>query len=191
MTVIALVRHGRTTWNDVGRIQGSSDVTTLDEVGHSQALAASLALIDEPYEWDTVVSSPKRRALDTADIIASRLGVTVAEIVPDLAERHFGAAEGLLDDVARSRWPDGSYPNREDTSSVIRRGRAALAHIATAWPDGHVVAVSHGGLIRHTLRSLTERKDIPVIANGSASIVVFDPATQGWSVESVNDVAAG
>lgn len=191
MTVIALVRHGRTEWNDVGRIQGSSDVTTIDDVGRTQALAAAMTLVEEPYDWRVVVASPLRRAVDTADIIASRLGITVAETVPDLTERDFGAAEGMHDVTARGRWPDGLYPGREDTSSVIRRGRAALDHIAATWPDGHVVAVSHGGLIRHTLRSLTGRRDVPVIANGSASIVVHDPTTHTWSVESINDVAAG
>lgn len=191
MTVIALVRHGRTEWNDLGRIQGSSNVVTIDDVGRTQAIAAALTLQAEPYAWDTVVASPLRRTVDTAGIIAERLGLRVDETVPDLVEREFGAAEGLTEEVAFARWHDGLYPGREDTPSVIRRGRAALDHLAATRPDGHVVAVSHGGLIRHTLGSLTRGKDVPVILNGSASIVVHDASAGVWTVESVNDVAAG
>lgn len=191
MTVVALVRHGRTEWNDTGRIQGSSDVVTIDDVGRAQALAAALALLEEPYAWDVLVASPLRRAVDTAGLIADRLGLPVVETVPDLVERDFGAAEGMVEEVAFARWPDKVYPGLEDPPSVVRRGRAALDHLAATRPGGHVVAVSHGGLIRHTLRSLSGGEDIPVIVNGSASIVVRDGSDGAWTVRSVNDVVSG
>ena len=71
---VLLVRHGRTALNAENRLRGRLD-PDLDEVGRAevQAIAAELAAM-KPTR---VVSSPLRRAVQTAEAIARQAGVRV------------------------------------------------------------------------------------------------------------------
>ncbi|XP_020517632.1 phosphoglycerate mutase-like protein 4 isoform X4 [Amborella trichopoda] len=70
VTEIVVVRHGETTWNASGRIQGHLDVE-LNEVGLQQAIAVAERLSKES-EIAAVYSSDLKRAFDTAKIIAEK-----------------------------------------------------------------------------------------------------------------------
>ena len=61
-----LLRHGRTLWNEEGRLQGRTDVPLSDE-GRCSALAAGAALESVPF--DAAFSSPLQRARETAELI--------------------------------------------------------------------------------------------------------------------------
>ena len=94
MSIVALVRHGRTTWNRT-RFLGRSDLP-LDAVGQGQAVEAACAVAGLAAGWDgavTVWSSPLRRARSTARPIARFLGVPV-QVHDGLAELDCGAWEG-------------------------------------------------------------------------------------------------
>lgn len=47
---VVLVRHGQSTWNEEGRIQGSSDFSVLTAKGESQAETSRLMLIDDAFD---------------------------------------------------------------------------------------------------------------------------------------------
>ncbi|MCK5762727.1 MAG: histidine phosphatase family protein, partial [Clostridiales bacterium] len=64
------IRHGETDYNKENRLQGGLD-TKLNDIGKEQALKASEEIVD--LEIDVIISSPQRRAVDTAEIIASKL----------------------------------------------------------------------------------------------------------------------
>ena len=64
---ITLVRHGQSTWNEQGRIQGSSNISVLTELGESQALKAGEYLKEDRFEY--CLRSPLKRAQRTAEII--------------------------------------------------------------------------------------------------------------------------
>ena len=70
--IAAFIRHGQTDWNREGLLQGSSDIP-LNDTGRAQARDALMTLRSMP--WDVVVSSPLRRARETAQIIADALGL--------------------------------------------------------------------------------------------------------------------
>jgi hypothetical protein len=91
------VRHGQTDWNKVGRIQGDTDIP-LNLTGLAQARGAA-QLIDG-VQVDLIVSSPLRRAVATAHILAD---ATTCPVVIDegLKERSFGAYEGCVQADAR------------------------------------------------------------------------------------------
>ncbi|MDB5085743.1 MAG: yhfR, partial [Bacilli bacterium] len=72
MTTVCLVRHGETDWNAEGRLQGRQD-TELNENGRKQAKLAGIHLKNE--QWDAIVTSPLKRAKETAQIIATELGI--------------------------------------------------------------------------------------------------------------------
>lgn len=146
MTRLALIRHGHTSWNRAGRIQGRTDIP-LDEEARSQ-----LATLMLPAPWDqaALVSSPLSRAVETAELISGRTPVSR----PDLIEMDWGKWEGkkgveLLAD------PENGYRHIEDWGWDYRPPggespsdlRARLTHfVADLTTD--TVAVCHIGIMR-------------------------------------------
>lgn len=67
-----LLRHGRTDWNDEGRVQGQLDIE-LNASGRRELRATAQAL--RGFAIDQVWTSPCRRALESASIVAELLGL--------------------------------------------------------------------------------------------------------------------
>lgn len=178
----AFIRHGQTDWNRDDKLQGSSDIP-LNDTGRGQAVEAARVLADSG-PWTAVVSSPLSRARETAEIIATRLGLELGPSYPDLAERDYGALEGSSSTTAVDSYPHRDYPGAETLDHVARRGRRAVAEIFEDYGDDDVVIVAHGTLIRYTLATLA---GFPVegIRNGTVSTI--DRAPDGsWEVLTVN-----
>ncbi|TBN56668.1 histidine phosphatase family protein [Glaciihabitans arcticus] len=152
MTLIYLVRHGETDWNLARRIQGSTDID-LNDTGRAQALATGRLLARR--DWDAIVSSPLSRARETAQIIAAEVGLGEPELVPALAERQYGAAEGLDYTQIDALFPgDTEVPGRETREEVTDRVLPAIVALAEAHPDKAIIVVSHGGVIRSVLSEI-------------------------------------
>ena len=81
MTLMYLVRHGRSVWNAAGRIQGQIDIE-LDKIGLQQAQRIADRLEREPIA--AIYSSPLRRAGSTAEAIAARFDLPVRPDAPTL-----------------------------------------------------------------------------------------------------------
>ena len=64
---VVLVRHGQSTWNAEGRIQGSSDASVLTPKGESQAETSRQMLLADAF--DACFTSPLARSRRTAEII--------------------------------------------------------------------------------------------------------------------------
>jgi len=90
--VLWLVRHGETTWNSRGWVQGHVDGARLTRAGRRQVREAAAQLAGHPV--GTVCSSDLYRARRTASVIAGRLGCEM-ETDPRLRERCFGIAQGV------------------------------------------------------------------------------------------------
>jgi broad specificity phosphatase PhoE len=91
----------------------------------------------------------------------------------DLAERNYGAAEGLPVAEARERWPDEDYPRAEPLSSATPRAARVLRQLFQARGDSVVVA--HGTLLRLGIQSLTQSQH-PRILNGAIVLLEQDGA---------------
>jgi probable phosphoglycerate mutase len=182
VTTFALIRHGQTDWNAQRRLQGSTDIP-LNDVGRDQARDAVEALAG--YGWDAIVSSPLSRAAETADLIASGLGLTVARRVPDLTERSFGPAEGLQDgpELDALRTP-GGFRGAEDEDEASVRGLAALEALAEEFRGGRVLVVTHGSLLRVSLSRAVGRT-LPSVDNAALNLAHHHPA-DGWNLEYFN-----
>jgi probable phosphoglycerate mutase len=74
VTRLLLIRHGRSTWNAIKRIQGQAD-PLLDEVGREQARRLAERLRDNAPV--VLYTSSLRRAQETAEIIGETPGVEV------------------------------------------------------------------------------------------------------------------
>ena len=92
MNNVIFIRHGQTEWNMQRRMQGSLN-SPLTKKGIFQAKEAAMKL--KYHRFDLVVSSPLVRAMETAKIIAEKVGVARIQADPAFAERHFGILEGM------------------------------------------------------------------------------------------------
>lgn len=157
-TRLVLVRHGSTAHSGELRFSGRNDLP-LDESGRAQA--AALAARDYGAVG-AVISSPIRRASETAEAIASRLGLDVS-LNDDLAETDFGAFEGLTGTEAAARFPaehrawraapEAAPPGGESFAAVAVRVERARDAILAGHPDSVVVVVSHVTPIKLLVRS--------------------------------------
>jgi broad specificity phosphatase PhoE len=121
--LLVLVRHGETAWNRENRVQGTSD-TPLSDNGIRQAerLASSMA----GEEIDLIVTSPLRRAAETASIINRGLNAPL-RTDEDLRELDQGIFEGMgYTELMRDH---GDFLRRwaADPASVVMPGGESLA----------------------------------------------------------------
>jgi len=149
MKQITLVRHGETEWNVKEVFRGRTDIE-LNETGMRQAelLAEHLSNI----KIAAIYSSPLRRALKTAETIASYHKLDV-EIAPGLIDFNYGKWQGLSHQEVRDRYkglyaqwinrPDRvRMPAGESLDEVRKRAMSVVDRVITKH-EGSVVLVSH------------------------------------------------
>lgn len=73
--MIYWVRHGQSTWNAVDKMQGHVLHPALTELGRTQAQSAAIEL--SRTGADRLITSPARRARDTAEVIARHTGLSI------------------------------------------------------------------------------------------------------------------
>ena len=100
-----------------------------------------------------IFASDLERALHTATIISSAIGVGPVMVDPRLRERNAGEYQGLTRDEIEARFPGNLAagiwpPGWEDDESVLSRVMASLEEMReTTGGAGDLLAVSHGGVI--------------------------------------------
>lgn len=195
-TRVTLVRHGRTAWNALTRIQGQTDID-LDAVGRWQAQQVAQALAGS--DIDAVYTSDLKRAHDTAQPAALALGKQLILDV-SLRERHFGNFEGrTIADIEtnsgqdglrwRQRDPDFAPQGGESLRAFHERSIATFTRLAQAHPGQHILVVSHGGVLDAMYRAgsgvdITARRSWHV---GNAGIHRMLHAAGVWTVVGWND----
>lgn len=156
---LTLVRHGQSTANRDGILQGQYDAP-LSDLGRRQANQVGAWFARLGLAWDAVYCSPLSRARDTALIISERLGRAAPVEHADLAEIHAGSMQGKTGAVLRAEHPSfyergidglGDYAEfgGESYEQVQARVQRLLAHLFErhrAAAD-RVLLVSHGGLM--------------------------------------------
>jgi probable phosphoglycerate mutase len=164
MATVLLARHGETTWNRSGRVQGWAP-TPLTERGHDQAAALGAALASTA-DVDRLVSSDLRRAVETARHVARATGVD-PETDAGWRERDFGCMQGLSVTDLFGGHPEyalgesgiAAATARPDSGETVIETRdrvlAAWGRLHADLPaDETVVVVAHGGPIRLLLGSI-------------------------------------
>jgi probable phosphoglycerate mutase len=157
--VLALVRHGESTWVAEGRFQGRAD-PPLSETGRAQARAVGvrLAAPEAPPSLPlpagapvAIVHSPLRRAAETATAIAdARRADTPLIALDDLVEIAQGTWEGLTHAEVRARYAteldawrrDPLHHHAPDGEPLL--AAAARARAAAAWTLGPNVPSTPG-----------------------------------------------
>lgn len=158
---VIFIRPGETDWNRQLRWQGWVAIP-LNDLGRRQA--QRLASFIRNIGISALYSSDLRRALETARIIAERLGF---EPVLDerLRERNIGSWQGLTPDEMQNWFPDEyaklvqdpdnfRVPGGESRADVRRRMRAAFDDIIAQAAGETIAIISHTTAINALLSDL-------------------------------------
>jgi probable phosphoglycerate mutase len=140
---IWLVRHGETEWSRSGQHTSRTDLPLTPE-GERQA--ANLKRMLGGHSFALVLSSPMKRAADTARLV----GLT-PQIDDDLREWDYGDYEGLTTAEIQKRVPGwtiwtGAPPHGETIEQVAARAERVIARAQAA--GGDVALFGHGHLLR-------------------------------------------
>lgn len=188
------VRHGETDYNREGRFQGHADIP-LNARGREQAAAVAAELAD--HDIRTIVSSDLSRARETADAIASALGVEVEEN-PLLRELNVGDWQAKTRAEVSEIWPQqfaawlsgqdmcppGGESRSESADRVVQAIRALVADIGEV--DGAIAIVAHGAVLRGAAEELLGMGG----ASGSLGVLgncaygVLAPRRDAWVLRS-------
>jgi 2,3-bisphosphoglycerate-dependent phosphoglycerate mutase len=150
---IYLIRHCQA--------EGQGPSASLTDKGYRQAAALANLLVTEGIS--KIVSSPYKRAVDSATYLATKLTLAIQTDVR-LIER-------ILSDPPVATWrdhlrtafenPDLALPGGESGNEAMARGRAAV-DAAVSSTTGNVAIVTHGNLLTLILHSFTGRGDFKV-----------------------------
>ena len=91
--ILYVVRHGKTAWNLEHRCQGISDIPLIEE---GREKAKELSSLVKTLDIDVVISSPLKRALETAKLLTNN--EMPINIDDRLIERDWGMNEGMVVD---------------------------------------------------------------------------------------------
>lgn len=150
-----LIRHGQTSWNLDGKIQGSQDIE-LNSTGIIQAEQLSKKIVKDDYEFAKIYSSYQKRAIKTAEILSEFTKVDYT-LTKGLEEINLGVWEGLSWDEVKKSYPSEFnewYDNRRYTKPP--KGEAyqdMLVRVLTAIQEiihnneGNILIVTHSAVI--------------------------------------------
>ena len=126
--IIYLVRHGETEWNAKGRFQGREDIA-LNENGRKQAMLLAGEFAGKNVR--SIISSPLKRAAQTADIINTAFPHAERRSDERLTERDLGGLSGLTKPERIELREQGPIMDMEPLGNVMRRMYEALCDADT------------------------------------------------------------
>lgn len=172
------MRHGETASNLEQRLQGVLDVD-LNEEGKRQAREALDSL---PPGITMIISSPLKRAKQTAEIVAKHLGLPII-FRDELKEKNYGSLAGkTFDEVsdlhgidARARNKTNTYDYREfggeSAKDINDKIIKLLRELNELHPQQEIILITHAGIIRAMHHLFSENKEVKI---GNATIHEFN-----------------
>ena len=185
MSILYLVRHGKSEWNRTGRIQGRRE-SPLTGTGRRQAAALGRLLREVlPDPGIDIVASPLGRAFETAVIIADALGRGAGDVRTD--ERIIDFNVGILagspgwdavaaehPELARLRLEDPIRfhpPGGESGADMLARTRHFLDAHEAAGRDALIVC--HGVINKYLRAAARGITGADIIALGEDQTTVY------------------
>jgi len=177
---LIFVRHGQTDYNKEGRVQGQEKDIPLNDDGRQQ-VELTAALI--PASIDRIISSPLKRARETAEIINRRLNKKI-EYRDELKEFSYGSladktweeiAEVTGDPDVHAKDEELTFDHRpfggESADDVRARVMRCIEDIKKMYSNEAILVTTHGGII-DTMHALFPQKEKP--EGDNASIHIFE-----------------
>jgi broad specificity phosphatase PhoE len=167
MPTIYYIRHGETSWNAQGRLQGAQDVA-LNDLGRKQAAHAGNILADlfarDGRDKSTLafVSSPLGRARSTMELVRAELKLPPANYALDDRLREIGYGEWEGSTLAEMQAKDPEFFARRQVEKWTMSAPGGESYVAVQarmqdWYDSlrqDTVAVAHGGTARALMVAL-------------------------------------
>ncbi|HYB38888.1 MAG TPA: acid phosphatase [Mycobacterium sp.] len=174
---LLLLRHGETEWSKSDRHSGRTELE-LTDTGREQAQAVGPTLGELKPENLMVISSPRRRALATAEFA----GLTVDDVSPLIAEWDYGRYEGLTTAQIRESEPDWlvwthGCPGGESIAQVTDRADRALALALQHLASRDVLFVGHGHFSRAVI---TRWLQLPLVEGSRYAMLAASIAVCGF-----------
>jgi 2,3-bisphosphoglycerate-dependent phosphoglycerate mutase len=192
---VLFLRHGQTATNVAAKVHRTNDGASLDKVGKAQARRLAIACREEGVQQ--LYCSPEKRAKQTAQIIATKLGIDVTDVA-ELGERNWGDWSGRPWEDIQSKLELMNLKERyefvppygESWQDMDGRLQKALERI-TASTSPVVGVVTHGGALRALMPLLKgePRETSFQYAFTNASITSFEFHSGKWKLLRENDVA--
>ena len=193
---LVLVRHGETSHNREGRVQGQNDLGLTSE-GRRQAEAVAVSLKGACAE--ALYASPLRRTMETAEPLARELGLAVIP-AEGLMELDTGQMDGLAPEEMRQRYPEfmeqwrlgatwAAVPGGESLDHLQERAWRAVEEMAAGHPAGTVIVVTHNFTIVMVLCRALELPN-PLfrrLRHGLASVTTLEQVRERWVLVGLND----
>ena len=172
-----VVRHGETTHNQLGLVQGDTE-SDLSERGIEDA--KKLNDLVSTLSIDYVISSPLRRAKDTARLMTD----DKYEIIIDerLRERNYGLSEGkpVDEELTKKYWDFNLNTDINDVEKVrdlLSRISSFIEEIRFKYSDKNVLVVSHSAVLRaihYCINGIPEDGDLLKIEIPNLRIIEYD-----------------
>jgi probable phosphoglycerate mutase len=199
-TTLVLVRHGVTAHTAAKKFSGGlkSANPGLSEEGRAQVRSTADWLAPIAPGIAAVVSSPVRRTLESAEILAERLGKTV-DVEPRFAEMEFGTWDGLTFAEVAERDREGldgwvgsletPPPGGESFREVEERVLSGLDALIASYPGQSVLVVSHvtpiKALVARAIGAPLESVFRMELSPASVTVLSFWPEEDGRSRSSM------
>lgn len=175
--ILYVVRHGETEKNKYGLIQGQ---TECDLSKNGIEKAKELIPVVRNLKIDVVISSPLKRAYDTASIITE--GKYPINIDDRMIERNWGLCEGAsIDDVDTVKcWNfflNTGDNGIEKVQDLLKRVSEFLEDIKNKYPDKNVLVASHSAILRaihYCLHNIPEDGDMSKIDIPNLRIIEYE-----------------
>lgn len=161
-----VVRHGKTEWNKLHKVQGISDIElSIEGIEEAKELRSLI----ETLNIDVVISSPLKRTRDTAKIIIQdKLPINTDDRI---IERDWGLNEGMLVDLVDQIdcWDvilNTNVQNIERVQDLMLRVSEFLEDIKIKYKDKNVLVVTHSAVsrvIHYLLESIPDDGDLTKI----------------------------
>lgn len=165
---IYLLRHGETDWNKKRLLQGHTDIP-LNEKGRAQVDDTVRKLCSLDVRMDAIVSSPLKRARETAEIAADRLGYPKERIAVEalLIERGFGEGEGMSLEEMKEKYPDSDCPGMESRETLVKRAGRAFDKITGDFYDAERILLTAHGAVLFALLEAVCPEQIPYVGRAA------------------------
>jgi broad specificity phosphatase PhoE len=180
---IFFLRHGESEGNDARVIQGREDFP-LSAAGRKQAQQVAAWFTDKRI--DTVLSSPLKRAAQTARIIASVLGVEDVKSNEGLQEMGTGIFTGMSVAEIQQRYPEAwssfqrlsweGVPEAERVEELYSRARSLWMNLAEIYRGGrrNILCVTHSGILQWIIKATFGQQSwMPIVPIGNCGICQF------------------
>lgn len=191
-TEIIIARHGEAHCNRDQIVGGPRGCQGLTDRGRRQIerLAQRLATDHHDRPIHALYTTPLRRARESAAIIGAHLCLD-PEVQPDLAEQHYGSADGRP-------WPDvvaeyGDIPaldadrplaaGGETWRAYLSRSGMAIASIAARHKGERVLIVGHGETIDSVFHYFL---DLPATSRATAALAAYHASVTTWATQPIS-----